>query len=133
MSNTKNKIKTSWGIVKDATNTRIANNSVPSINIEGKPCNNVQIIAETINNYFSALLPQTQSSTSFKILDSLNYLFRVYLHPFHNINITSVTTSEIKNIIKSLKSKSSNGYDEILQNIVKKKPTIYSVFFNLYT
>jgi hypothetical protein len=118
--NSKNKIKMSCSIVKAATNTRLANNSVPSINIEGKPCNNVQIIAETINNYFSALLLQTQRSTSSKIFDCLNYLFRVYQHPFPNINMTSVTTNEIKDIIKSLKPKSSHGYDEIPQNIVKK-------------
>jgi hypothetical protein len=31
ISNSTNKIKTSWGIVKDVTNTRLVNNSVPSI------------------------------------------------------------------------------------------------------
>jgi hypothetical protein len=42
--------------------------------------------------------------------------------------MTSVTTKEIKEIIKSSKSKSSHGYDEIPQNIVKKKslPSILS-------
>lgn len=46
------------------------NNPVHVINIEGKLCNNVQIIANTINNYFSAPLPQMQSNTSFNVLDS---------------------------------------------------------------
>jgi hypothetical protein len=38
-----NRIKSLWGIIKAATNTNSGNNSVPSINVEGKLCNNIQI------------------------------------------------------------------------------------------
>jgi hypothetical protein len=51
--------------------------------------------------------------------DSLNYLFEVFKHQFPNINMTPVTNKEIKDIIKSLKWKNSQGYNEIPQNILK--------------
>jgi hypothetical protein len=79
------------------------------INIEGKLCNKVQTMANTINNYFTAPLPHTQSNIPPNILDSLNYLVRVFKHPFPSVNITPVTNKEIKDIIKLLKWKSSHG------------------------
>jgi hypothetical protein len=53
------------------------------------------------------------------VFDSLNYIYEVFKYPFPNIDITPVTNKEIKDIIKSLKWKSSQGYDEIPQNILK--------------
>ena len=60
-----------------------------------------------------------QSNKPTNVSDSLNYLFEVFKHPFPNINMTPVTNKEIKDIIKSLKWKKSQGYDEIPQNILK--------------
>jgi hypothetical protein len=62
MLNSKSRIKISWDNIKAVTNTNCHNNSIPPINIEGKLCNNVQIIANTINNYFSAPLLLIQST-----------------------------------------------------------------------
>jgi hypothetical protein len=101
--NSKNRIKILWDIIKAATNSNPGNNSVPSRNIEGKLCNNGQIGANAINNYFSAPLPQTQSTISSNPLQFLSYLLKVFKHPFPNISMTPVTTKEIKAVIKSLK------------------------------
>jgi Notch-like protein len=50
--------------------------------------------------------------------------------PFPNIKMTPVTSSEIKDIIKSLKWKNSKGYDEIPQSILKiSMPFILSPLF----
>jgi hypothetical protein len=43
----------------------------------------------------------------------LTYLKQVFLRPFSRINLTPTTTKEITEIINSLKSTNSHGYDEI--------------------
>jgi hypothetical protein len=48
-----------------------------------------------------------------------NYLYQVFTRPFPHIKLTSVCTKEISEIIKSLKWKSSHGYDEIPTKILK--------------
>jgi hypothetical protein len=78
--NSKNKIKTSWGIIRSVTNINSSKNTIPVINIDGKLCNNVQIMANTINNYFVTPIKQMQSNTPTSVSDSLNYLFEVYLN-----------------------------------------------------
>jgi hypothetical protein len=51
--------------------------------------------------------------------NSLSYLSEVHKLTFPNINLTPVTSKEIKDIIKSLKWKNSKGYDEVPLNILK--------------
>jgi hypothetical protein len=90
-------------IVKVVNIIKIGNNSVPTLNIYGKLCNNVQIIANIINSYLSAPLPQIQSSIFSEPLHSISYLFKAFKHPFPTISMTPATNKEIKDIIKSLK------------------------------
>jgi len=49
----------------------------------------------------------------------LNYLKQVFIRPFPRINLTPTTTKEITEIIKSLKSTNSHGYDEIPIKVLK--------------
>jgi len=49
----------------------------------------------------------------------LHYLTPSFKNPFPNINLKSVSTKEIKNIIKSLKPKNSLGYDGISTKLLK--------------
>ena len=60
-----------------------------------------------------------QSNKPTNVSNYLNYLYEVFKHPFPNINMAPVTNKEIKGILKSLKWKNSQGYDEIPQNILK--------------
>jgi hypothetical protein len=46
-------------------------------------------------------------------------MYEVVKHPFPNIKLTPITTKEIKDIIKSLQQKNSQGYDEIPLKILK--------------
>ena len=56
----------------------------------------------------------------------LYYLTQSFKNLFPNINLKSVSTNEIKNIIKSLKPKNSSGYDGISTKLLK----ISSPFIN---
>jgi Notch-like protein len=76
-------------------------------------------MANFINNYFTILLPHMQFGTPSNVQAALNYLLKVFKNPFPSINMTPVTNKEIKDIVRSLKWKSSQGYDEIPQNILK--------------
>ena len=49
----------------------------------------------------------------------INYLKQVFTRPFPRINLTLTRTKEITEIVKSLKSKNSHGYDEIPVKILK--------------
>jgi hypothetical protein len=42
-----------------------------------------------------------------------------FKNPFPNINLNSILTKEIENIIKSLKPKNSSGYDGISTKLMK--------------
>jgi hypothetical protein len=46
--------------------------------------------------------------------------------PFPNINLKSVSTKEVENVTKSLKTKNFSGYDEIATKLLK----IYSSFIS---
>jgi hypothetical protein len=48
-----------------------------------------------------------------------NYLSQTFTTPFPKIKFNYTSTKEIENIIKSLKPKNSNGYDEIVVKIIK--------------
>jgi Notch-like protein len=60
--------------------------------------------------------------TSGSILNKDNffhYLSSVSIGPINNLKYESVTSKEMKDIIKSLKNKKSYGYDEISMKILK--------------
>jgi Notch-like protein len=50
---------------------------------------------------------------------ALTYLYKVFIRPFPCIQSAPVTTTEISEIIKSLKWKNSHGYNEIPMRILK--------------
>jgi hypothetical protein len=65
------------------------------------------------------LLPHMQFGTPSNVQAALNYPLKVFKNPFPKINMMPVTNKEIKDIVRSLKWKSSQGYDEIPQHILK--------------
>jgi hypothetical protein len=107
ISNSKNKIKTSWSIIRSVTDTNSEKNPILIINIKGKLCNNAQIMANFINNYLASPLPQMKASISTNGHEALKFLSDVFKHPFPSIYMTLVTNKEIKDIVKSLKLKYS--------------------------
>jgi hypothetical protein len=53
------------------------------------------------------------------INNSKKFMNQAFITPFPNMEHTYVTTKEIENIIKSLKSKNTSGYDGISTTVLK--------------
>jgi hypothetical protein len=104
ISNSKNKIKTSWNIIRSVTtrNNNTARNAIPMVNVKGKSCNNVQTMANVMNNLFISPVPQANGSIS-NGHEAFKFLTKSFKRPFPNIKMTPVTNKEAKNIVKSLK------------------------------
>jgi len=49
----------------------------------------------------------------------ISYLSRAFNQPFPTVNLKCVSSKEIEDITKSLKTKNSHGYEEISTNILK--------------
>jgi hypothetical protein len=75
------------GVLLDPQLIQILVNTIPLINIECKLCNNVQIMANFINNYFTTLLPHMQFGTPSNVQAALNYFLKVFKNPFPSINM----------------------------------------------
>jgi len=95
--------------------------NVTSINVNGNVFSNGQVIAETFNKYFVTAAQNIHgnnynANTSFQHENPISYLCRAFNQPFSTINLSS---KEIEDITKSLKTKNSRGYDEISTKILK--------------
>jgi len=91
-------------------------NNIPPLNIEGSPDNNYHELTCIFNEYFINITNPTQTSNlndNSSITENPNFVFN---SPFEQIDLTPVTAHEIKKIIRSLKYKTSSGYDEYRLN-----------------
>jgi hypothetical protein len=52
ITNSKNKIKPTWGIIRSIINTKSSKNVISSVSVDGKSYNRPQIMANIFNNYF---------------------------------------------------------------------------------
>jgi len=125
ISESEKKTKTVWSIIKSLTNKRANSSEEPMLNIEGKLIKNLQILAENFNNYFSNIVEESvikiikQENNDLSKHSYMHYLVNAFQQPFSPINMKSVTEKEIYEISKSLKWKTSYGYDEVPLWIVK--------------
>jgi hypothetical protein len=98
---------------------------VNSLNIDGKLISNHQDIVNAFNKYFLSIVKNInvdQSEHNSHNSDNttpLHYLLQSFKNPFPNFNLKSLLTKEVVNIIKSLKSKNSSGYDGISTKLLK--------------
>jgi hypothetical protein len=82
-------------------------------------------MANEFNKYFSTTaksINTKQNKPSPYIVGTktpLYYLTQSFKNPFPNINLKSISTNKIKNIIKSLQPKNSLGYDRISTKLLK--------------
>jgi hypothetical protein len=108
-TNSNNKSKTSWHIIKSETNKTKCNYDLSSIGIDGRICNNYLDIAKAFNTYFLSTTENISANNAENIsltpnkVDPLNYLKQVFDRPFPCINLPPTSTKEITDIIKSLK------------------------------
>jgi len=113
-----NKVKTMWNFVKAEINKQNRNN-VPPLNIEGSTAKDYQEVASIFNEYFINITNPTQTGNLEDDSSTAEKMNIVCNRPLGQINLTPVTAQEIKNIIRSLKWKTSSGYDEVSPKLLK--------------
>jgi hypothetical protein len=122
IADSENKMKVNWNIVRSVTGKRQRNKSFELVYINGTQTDNHQLIADIFQNYFLSITDKltlrTSNNEELENNNSIDYLHRIFGNPFPNI-IFENTTKEIKDIIKSLKSKNSFGFDKISVIILK--------------
>ena len=129
----KNRIKTTWGIIKKETGNQNHHDSINSLRINDTIVNNSQEIAYAFNDYFSSVADTIINNISKgndgkkDNISHSSYLINNFNNAFPNIKWKHASTHEISKIIESLKSKNSYGYDEIPIKILKlSTPFIFS-------
>jgi hypothetical protein len=105
ITNSKNKIKTTWNIVKSITGKNLENKLPLSVCINGALTENQQVIADSFQSHF-LFIDDKLVSNNIEDINDINYkdyLYRIFKNPYPNI-IFDRTTKEIENIIKWLKT-----------------------------
>ena len=118
-----NPSKTTWSIIKTATNKQNTTDSATSVNINNKIITNPTNIADAFNTYFSSVAGKLSNNfpgiSNTVITDPLNYLKNNYSKPNDTLHLINTTTHEIDKIIHLLKCKDSHGYDEVSMRVIK--------------
>jgi hypothetical protein len=115
--NSSNKSKSTWDIIRRETSKQYTAGDIQALAIEGALSYDQQIIAEAFNNYFASIIDSINNKNAYnkirtnELSATYNYLSQNSLNPFASTVLKSFSTKEIMNIIKSLKSKNSCGYD----------------------
>ena len=124
MSNSTNKQKTTWNIVKGITNNTDNTYDLPPMNINNELSNNPTATVNALNSYFLSVAENllTKNFPSRKTnnnRDPLIYLKQKSNQCLSHIKLKNTSSSVIEKIITSLKCKNSYGYDEISSRILK--------------
>jgi hypothetical protein len=90
ITNSKNKIKATWGIIRTVTNAKTNNNVITSVSSEEKSYNKPQTMVSIYINYFIMPSNEMQFNKFSNASNSLSYLFEMYNFTFPNINRTPV-------------------------------------------
>jgi hypothetical protein len=124
ISKSKNKIQTTWEIIKKETGNN-HKHMIKSLRINNTMVNNSQEIAYAFNDYFSTIantIIDNIRKSDDEPMDDIShssYLIKSCNNSFPNIKWKHASTYEDNKITESLKSKNSCGYDEIPVKIVK--------------
>jgi hypothetical protein len=127
-SNNTHIMRTSWNLINKELGKVKKNHGIHSLHINGTSIINHQIIASAFNKHFSTLptmITRKIIANAFSKISANNHnnlsfsLNNVFQTPFHSIKYHRTTTKEIENIIKSIKSSNSCGYDEVPMNLLK--------------
>jgi len=124
ISKSNNKIKTTWNIINELLGKQQSMQGIQRLTINGTQLTNQQDISNAINEYFSSI---TNSESNNENPGSVKYdNITIYNNhkqdketPAPPLVFKSFSTQEITQIIKSLKTKDSSGYDEINTKVLK--------------
>jgi hypothetical protein len=114
-------METSWKFINKELGMNCKNYGFQSVNINGRSIRNLQSIANAFNKHFTTFptiisqkinasncFTSTSDNNQNSICCSLN---NVYRNSFPNIKYCCTTTKEIENIIRTLKTSNSCGYE----------------------
>jgi hypothetical protein len=128
--NSHNEVKTTRGTINQESGRNKKRREIQALNVEGKKIADQQTTAKTFNDYFVAITENVNRQSKNNLINDDNnnmdshthFMEQTFniLYPSMEWNCT--TTYEIGQIIKSLKTKNSYGYDEISRKIPQKLP-----------
>jgi len=121
--------KTTWDIVNmetGKTNNKM-NNIIDKLQFGDELVDDCTKIAEIFNQHFTSIAKVNVVNTNYKTSSANNryaptpicYLFQSFNHMFSNFKLMPLSTKDIRNIIKSLITKNSHGYDEVSTKLLK--------------
>jgi hypothetical protein len=114
-----------WSVVKKETGNKNHKNDIQLQKISNTIIKDKVQITNVFNEYFSSVAQTVigdinkDNNESTNNTNPLNYLHNSFNSSFGNIRWHYTSTAEIRKIIKSLKTKSSCGYDEISAKVLK--------------
>jgi hypothetical protein len=127
--NSNNVMRTSWKLMNKELGKERKNHGFQSLNINGRSTTNHQITANAFHKHFTTIptmisrninasncFTKTSVNNQNNLSISLNHVFQNSL-PSNKYCCT--TTKEIENVIRSLKSSNSCGYDEVPSQLLK--------------
>jgi hypothetical protein len=126
VTNSTNKPKTTWNIIKTITNNQKKSNNMLMLEIEGKLTTHHQTIVEEFNTYYISVADNiTNNNPAKNTIDDLNkkgplsYLYPAFQQSFTSIKLKNTTSGEIEKKYYRTKHKNSCGYDEVTTKIFK--------------
>jgi hypothetical protein len=111
ISASSNRTRAAWNIVKTLTGNKYNHNKITHMNINDELTDSFQLIVNSFNKYFSTITDKIVSETpqySDNVLQNMNpldYLHKIFSQPFPQMQLKSTCINELKEIIKSLKTK----------------------------
>jgi len=121
--------KATWDIVKMETGktNNTMNDIIDKLQIGDKLVNDYTKIAEIFNQHFTSIAKantannnhNTSSASNRYIITPTHFLLQSFNCTFPNFKLMRLSTKDIRNIIKSLNTKFSHGYDKIPTKLLK--------------
>jgi hypothetical protein len=116
ISTSKNKIKTTWNIVKSETSRKINIEEIPTISYNGLRIDDQRTMSSIFNDYFSSIAEKimctniTERITHLDKGDKITDGPRISSLAYPRIKYNNISTQEVVKIIKSLKTKNFMKY-----------------------
>jgi hypothetical protein len=125
--NSHNKIKTAWNVINKKSGRKNNSNNIQALDMDGKKIIDQQSIAETFNEYFVTIAEHIRKEIRYihmhvnnnDVDNHTQCINHAFDNPFPNIENKYSTIKQIEQIINSLKTKNSFGYDGISTKILK--------------
>jgi len=125
--NSCNKAKTTWDIINKESGRNKKRSEIQALKVQDKKITDQQTIAETFNEYFVAIAENISRQKKSELICDVDdnryshthFMNKAYNKPYPRMEYKCTTTKEIEQIIISLKTKNSYGYDEISTKILK--------------